>query len=157
MSDITCRKATKNDLPEIVRLLAEDPQAGSRETYRLPLPECYLVAFAEIDGDPNQLLLVAEQNGAIVGTLQLTRIPNISFRGVSRALIEAVMVDKHVRGQGIGSQMLAFAIEEARKRGCRFVQLTSNKNRKDAHRFYGHLGFVASHEGFKCDLGEKQQ
>src|SRR5262245_58711988 len=121
MSAITIRKAREDALVEIVRLFSEDPYAHGRESYRVPLPACYTKAFAAIDRDPNQLLLVAEKEEKVVGTLQLTIIPNISFSGGLRALIEAVMVDSRYQGQGIGSQMIAWAITRAREKGCRFV------------------------------------
>jgi len=153
MRSIHIRKAAKADVPEIVRLLAEEPHAADRECYTVPLPDSYYQAFDAIHHDHNQLLLVAENEDHIFGTLQLTFIPNISFQGSWRALIEAVMVDNAFQGQGIGSRMIEWAVAEAKQRGCRFIQLTSNKKRNEAHRFYGRLGFTASHEGFKRDLG----
>lgn len=118
-----------------------------------PLPRAYLDAFEAMDRDPDNTLLVAEQDGRVVGTFQLTIIQHLMYRGGRIAQIEAVRVDAPLRGQGIGESMMRWAIEEARKRGCVRVQLTSNKQRLAAHRFYARLGFAASHEGFKLFLG----
>jgi GNAT superfamily N-acetyltransferase len=114
----------------------------------------YTQAFEAIDGDRNQLLLVAELESRIIGMLQLTFIPGLSRRGATRANIEAVRVDSACRSRGIGAWLIACALDEARLRGCRMAQLTSDKRRTQAHAFYGQLGFVASHEGFKLSLQE---
>jgi GNAT superfamily N-acetyltransferase len=106
-----------------------------------------------IDADPAQLLVVvADATGAVVGTLQLTFIPGLARRGALRAQVEAVRISRQLRGQGVGGELLAWAIQEAHRRGCALVQLTSDKRRQDAHRFYGRFGFVASHDGFKLRL-----
>ena len=147
-------RAARVDLPEIVRLLADDPLGSAREAYATPLPESYYAAFDAIERDPNNELAVARSDERIVGVLQLTFIPNITYRGGWRALIEGVRVDPGVRSSGIGQKLLAWAIERARERGCHLVQLTSDKARPDALRFYRNLGFVDSHEGFKLHLKE---
>ncbi len=134
------RRATREDVASIVALY--DGHNGP------PAPD----AFDEIDADPKQLLCVAELDGAIVGTMHLTTLRYLSFGGARAMLVEAVFVRENARGRGIGAAMMRFAIDEARRRGCNRVQLTSNKARKDAHRFYERLGFVASHEGFKLYL-----
>jgi len=149
---ITIRRATRADLPAIVRLLADDPLGSQREAYRDPLPEAYYHAFAAIDADPRQELIVVEHDGAVIGTLQLTFIPGLSFQGGTRAQIEAVRVDRDVRSHGIGGRLFEWAIGRAREQGCRLVQLTTNASRADAQRFYERLGFVASHVGMKLDL-----
>ena len=113
----------------------------------------YEDAFAAIDADPAQALVVlADAADDVVGTLQLTIIPGLARRGALRAQIEAVRVREDLRGRGLGHALCAWAIEEARERGCALVQLTSDKRREEAHRFYGRLGFTATHEGFKLRL-----
>lgn len=149
----TFRRATRADLPRIVQMLADDAIGATRESYADPLPDVYWEAFAEIDADPHQLLVVAEIAGRVVGTLQLTFIPYLTHRGSRRAMIEAVRIDSHQRGGGLGRLMVAWAIEEARRRGCQMVQLTTDKRRAEARRFYESLGFVATHEGMKVALG----
>ena len=146
------RRAVHDDLPDIVRLLADDTLGAEREQYVSPLPDSYCMAFATIDADPNNELIVAEIDGRIVGTLQLTYIPGMTYLGSWRALIEAVRIDRSVRSTGIGRRLIRWAVEQAARRGCRMVQLTSNKTRADAIRFYESLGFVASHEGLKLHL-----
>ena len=149
-ADLIIRRATAADVPTIVTLLADDQLGTSRESLDDLTP--YLKAFADIDADPNQVLVVAESNDEVVGTLQLTIIPGLSRRGSSRGLIEAVRVAAPARGSGLGTTLIHWAIEESRTRGCSLVQLTSDKTRTDAHRFYDRLGFTNSHEGFKLKL-----
>lgn len=146
------RAATRDDLPALVRLLADDMLGESRERPSDPLPESYGAAFDAIERDPNNELIVADMNGKVVGMLQLTFIPGISRQGSWRALIEAVRVDSSLRSAGLGRKLIGWAIERARARGCAMVQLTSDKQRVDAIRFYQSLGFVASHEGLKLTL-----
>ncbi|GAA3785914.1 GNAT family N-acetyltransferase [Sphaerisporangium flaviroseum] len=134
----------------IVAMLADDPIAAAREGD--PSDETYLTAFQAIDADPRQELVVAEVDGEVVGTMQLTFIPGLSRRGGERALVEAVRVAASARGMGLGRAMMRWAIDRARERGCRMVQLTSDRARADAHRFYTSLGFVDSHVGFKLSL-----
>jgi GNAT superfamily N-acetyltransferase len=145
----TFRRAVRADLPEIVRLLADDPLGAKREEYVLPLPERYHAAFEVIDRDPNQELVVVEFRGKVVGVLQLTYIPYMTYRGSWRALIEGVRIDSSLRSAGIGRKLFTWAIERVRDKGCHMLQLTSDKTRPDAIRFYESLGFVASHEGMK--------
>lgn len=148
------RSATAADLPTIVRLLADDPLGKTRENYIIPLPAGYEKAFQAISSDPNNDLIVAELEGSVVGVLQLTFVPSLTYQGSWRAMIEGVRVDPSVRSGGIGRQLISWAIDQARERGCRLVQLTTDKARPDAIRFYQSLGFVASHEGMKLKLGE---
>jgi GNAT superfamily N-acetyltransferase len=148
------RRAAADDLPTIVALLDDDEQSRGREDARLPLDPGYLSAFAEIDRNPDQILAVAERSGEIVGSMQLTFIPGIAFRGAWRMQIEAVRIARAVRGQGLGGEMIGWAVDQARARGCRMVQLTSKATRTDAHRFYERLGFVKSHVGMKLHLSE---
>jgi GNAT superfamily N-acetyltransferase len=143
------RLATRDDLAAIVRMLADDPLGSARERATDPLPPAYRDAFEAIDRDPNQELMVAVRDDQVVGTLQLTCIPGISRQGMWRGLIEGVRVDASVRGMGVGRQMVEWAIARARERGCAMVQLTSDKSRRDAIRFYESLGFEATHEGMK--------
>lgn len=147
------RRAVRGDVPRIVQMLADDAIGATREAYADPLPDAYWRAFAEIDADPRQLLLVAEVAGTVVGVLQLTFIPYLTHQGSSRALIEGVRIDSGQRGGGLGRVMVEWAIAEARRRGCTMVQLTTDKRRTEARRFYERLGFVATHEGMKLGLG----
>jgi GNAT superfamily N-acetyltransferase len=140
------------DLPDIVRMLADDMLGAKREEYASPLPESYCAAFEAIVRDPNNELVVGELDERVVAVLQLTCIPNLSRRGSWRALIEGVRVDSSVRSGGVGRRLVEWAIARAREKGCRLVQLTSDKRRRDAIRFYESLGFVASHEGMKLEL-----
>ncbi|HSQ72177.1 MAG TPA: GNAT family N-acetyltransferase [Rubrivivax sp.] len=153
------RRATRDDLPAIVAMLADDPLGALREANTSPLPRCYHDAFDAIDRDPNIELVVAQASGGPIGVLQLSFIPNISHRGGWRALIEGVRVAAESRSGGVGRHLLLWAIERARQRGCLMAQLTSDKSRTDAIRFYEGLGFVASHEGMKLHLprGENDQ
>jgi GNAT superfamily N-acetyltransferase len=152
MSGVTLRQARREELPTIVRMLADDALGQKRHRVEEPLPGAYYAAFDAIAASPNNLLCVAEQNGEIVGTLQLTFIPGLDYLGAERMLIEAVRVRGDRRNAGIGKAMIARAIEIAQKRGCQRVELTSSASRKDAHRFYERLGFAASHVGMKLLL-----
>ena len=152
MSAVTFRRATAADLPAIVAMLADDGLGRGREDASLPLARGYTDAFAAIEADPNQLLAVADSDGVVVGTLQLTFLPGLSHKGAWRGQVESVRVASSRRGTGLGQAMLEWAVAECRARGCRMVQLTTDKSRDDAHRFYARLGFVASHEGFKLKL-----
>ena len=146
------RQATREDLPEIVRMLADDFLGSRRERYENPLPESYLKAFEEIDADKNNELIVADVEGSIVGALQLTLTPSISFQGGKRATVESVRVDEKLRGRGIGRELMLYAIDRAREADCISMQLTTNAERADAHRFYENLGFQKSHLGMKLKL-----
>ena len=146
------RPATSEDLPSIIQLLADDDLGRSREDPRTPLDPRYLAAFAAIERDPNQQLVVAELDGRVVGCLQLTLIPGLSRLGMWRGQIESVRVASSERGHGIGRLMFEWAIGECRERGCGLVQLTTDKTRTGAHAFYEELGFEASHEGMKRKL-----
>lgn len=144
------RRATRDDVRAIVALIAADQIGATRDGGDLAP---YERAFEQIDRDPAQLLVaVVDQDDDVVGTLQLTFIPGLARRGAFRAQIEAVRVREDLRGRGMGHALFTWAIEEARERGCALVQLTSDKRREDAHRFYGRLGFTASHVGFKLRL-----
>ena len=149
---MTFRTATLADLPAIIHMLADDDLGRLRETISTPPDPAYTAAFHAISADPNQRLVVAEREGEIVGTLQLTFIPGLVQRGAWRGQIEAVRIASTMRGQGLGRKMFAWAIEECRTRGCRIVQLTTDKSRHDAHRFYDNLGFTPTHEGYKLVL-----
>lgn len=146
------REAMIEDLPDIVRLLADDFLGRQREQLEDPLPEGYVTAFQEIDADRNNHLVVAVMDGAVIGTLQLTFTPSISFRGGKRATVESVRVDEKLRGQGIGRELMLWAIERARREGCISMQLTTHAEREAAHRFYENLGFKKSHLGMKLSL-----
>jgi GNAT superfamily N-acetyltransferase len=146
------RRARREDVPSIVRLLADDPLGAKREKHENPLPSAYHEAFAAIDTDPNNELVVVELDGQVVGVLQLTFIPYLTYQGGWRALIEGVRIDSRFRSGGLGRRLFEWAIGRATERGCHLVQLTSDKARPDAIRFYESLGFVASHEGMKLPL-----
>lgn len=141
------------DVPAIAELLAADDLGATRDGVRDAADlAAYLEAFKAIDADPAHVLLVADSGAGLVGTLQVTFLQGMSRRGALRAQIEAVRVAASMRGSGLGTAMFAWAIEEARRRGCALVQLTTDKSRTSAHRFYRRLGFVASHEGMKLAL-----
>ncbi|TGR29261.1 MULTISPECIES: GNAT family N-acetyltransferase [unclassified Mesorhizobium] len=152
MTNIQFRKAQASDLPAIVAMLADDPLGASREDASLPLAQGYVDAFNAIDADPNQLLAVAVDGAAVIGTLQITFLAGLSRKGAWRGQIEAVRVADGRRSEGIGKKMFEWAIEQCRARGCGLVQLTTDKGRADAHRFYEGLGFTASHIGYKKSL-----
>ncbi|WP_030175507.1 GNAT family N-acetyltransferase [Spirillospora albida] len=149
---MTFREATADDLAEIVRLLADDPLGATRETPGDDIPEAYFTAFAAIEKDPNNAVIVAEIDGRIAGTLQLTFIPGLTYTGGERAQIEGVRVAAEARGHGVGQAIIGWAIERARERGCRVVQLTTDRQRPDAIRFYQKMGFRPSHMGMKYPL-----
>jgi GNAT superfamily N-acetyltransferase len=144
------RNAGREDLPAIVALLADDVLGAEREAGAVD--EAYQVAFEQVQSDPRSLLIVAEADGQVAGTLQLSLLPGLSRHGMLRAQIEGVRVAAPHRGQGLGRAMIDWAIGLAREHGCGLVQLTSDKRRQDAVRFYESLGFTASHEGLKFPL-----
>ncbi len=146
------RQAFKEDLRHIIALLAADQLGATREDSSLPLAPEYLSAFAAIDADENQCLAVCERDGAIIATLHLTFIPGLSRKGSWRGQVEAVRVSKACRGEGVGAAFFRWAIERSRARNCSLVQLTTDKTRNDAHRFYERLGFQPSHTGYKLKL-----
>jgi ribosomal protein S18 acetylase RimI-like enzyme len=150
----TFRRAGRGDLAAIVALLADDTLGRQREDASSPLDARYVDAFGAIDADPNQLLAVVERegDGEVIGCLQLSFIPGLSRRGQLRGQVESVRIAASHRGGGLGRAMLEWAIAECRARGCGMVQLTSDKSRRDAVRFYESLGFRASHEGMKLEL-----
>ena len=133
-------------------LEADDEGILFNESAGFGMGETYHHAFREIDADPNNELIVAELDGEVVGTLQLTYIPSISFQGGKRCTVESVRVDEKFRGKGIGREMMRWAIERAKAKGCISMQLTTNNDRTDAHRFYESLGFSKSHVGMKLKL-----
>lgn len=151
-AELTFRQTTLSDLPVIVEMLADDPLGTQRETFAHPLPDAYTSAFATIDADPNNELIVACVSGEVVGALQLTFIPYLTHKGNWRGLIEGVRVAQDDRSRGVGHQLLEWAVERAKARGCRMVQLTTDKARPDGLRFYERLGFRATHEGMKLHL-----
>ena len=151
-STVLIRKASAQDLPAIVAMLADDALGATREDASEPLHEGYSAGLAAIEADPNQLLAVLEVDGCAQGCLQLSFIPGISQRGQWRGQIEGVRIASSLRGQGYGHVLLRWAIAQCEARGCKSVQLTTNASRKDAQRFYVSLGFEASHLGMKLKL-----
>lgn len=150
--NVTFRKATEQDLDSIVRMLADDILGSKRERYQHPLPNSYITAFQAIDADPNNELIVACLDGEVVGVQQITFTPYITHQGGWRATIEGVRTASAVRGQGVGKEMIQYAIQRAKERGCHLVQLTTDKQRPEALRFYEGLGFNPTHEGLKLKL-----
>ncbi|HVI91539.1 MAG TPA: GNAT family N-acetyltransferase [Dongiaceae bacterium] len=146
------RRATNNDLPAIVALLADDPLGAAREDASTSLNPRYTAAFNAIEQDANQLLAVVVENQRVIGCLQVSFIPGLSRLGLWRGQIESVRIAASHRGQGLGHVMFDWAIAECQRRGCGLIQLTTDKTRPDALRFYEALGFKASHEGLKLTL-----
>jgi GNAT superfamily N-acetyltransferase len=147
---VDIRAATRADVPAIVGMLADDPLGAQRETPGDLAP--YYEAFEHIAKDPRQHLMIAVHDGKPAGTLQLSIQQGLSRRGASRAVIEAVRVHRDMRGEGLGTELIQWAINRSRELGAVLVQLTSDNSRHDAHRFYERLGFVRSHTGFKLQL-----
>lgn len=144
------RKATNIDIPEIVEMLADDELGKSRENFQVPLPLAYINAFEKINSDPNQELIVVEnENQEVIGTLQLSFIQYLTYQGGIRAQVEAVRIRKDQRGIGLGKKMFVWAIQRAKERNAHLLQLTTDKKRPDAVRFYEDLGFKSTHEGMK--------
>lgn len=148
------RTATAGDLDAIVGMLADDPLGSQREQYSHPLPTSYHRAFEAIESDHNNVLLVACRDGQVIGVLQITLIPYLTYQGGWRALIEGVRIHRDYRTMGLGRQMITWAIDYATSKGCHMVQLTTDKSRAQAKAFYETLGFTASHEGMKRHLNE---
>ncbi|MCM2980107.1 GNAT family N-acetyltransferase [Niallia sp. FSL R7-0648] len=146
------RLAVLQDLDQIVAMLADDVLGSKRERYEQPLPASYLQAFQAITEDPNNELVVACFGNEVVGVQQITFTPYITHQGGWRATIEGVRTASSVRGKGVGTQLINWAIERAKERGCHLIQLTTDKQRPDALRFYERLGFQATHDGLKMKL-----
>jgi len=148
------RLASRRDVPAILELLADDEISRDRGFGAVPeeVDAATWAAFEAIDADPRNELIVADHDGEVVGTCQLTFVPGLSRGGAERMTIEAVRVRSDQRGRGLGRQLLAYALTRARERGCRMAQLTTDKRRTEAHRFYASLGFTPSHEGMKLTL-----
>lgn len=149
---VAFRTARRDDLDAIVAMLADDDISRTRSGHVAHVTPAITAAFDEIERDPNNELIVGEQDGAIVASFQLTYIPGLSRGGMRRAQIESVRVRGDLRGHGIGEQLMAAAIDRARQRGCAVMQLTTDLRRDAAHRFYRRLGFEASHAGMKLAL-----
>ncbi len=149
---IRIRVATRDDIPAVARMLADDPLGAGREDDTDPLPAAYWDAFDAMQDQGGNDLLVAEIDGAVVGCLQLTLIPGLARRGMMRGQIEGVRVDHAFRGRKIGEALVLTAIDRAQTAGAGLVQLTTDNSRADAHRFYERLGFSHSHAGLKLAL-----
>lgn len=152
VTEVRIRLAERADVPAIVRLLADDTFGATREVLTEPLAQAYWDAFDRMATQPGNELLVAHVDGEVLGCLQLTIITGLGRAGMTRGQIEGVRVSSRHRGQRIGEQLMRAAVERARERGCRLVQLTSDRSRVDAQRFYQRLGFVSSHVGMKLML-----
>jgi len=152
--ELSFKKATEKDVPEIVAMIADDELGKTRENYRIPLPDHYLKAFENINSDKNQELIVVENDKAeIIGTLQLSFIQYLTYQGGIRAQIEAVRIKKGQRGRGVGNRMFKWAIHRAKERNAHLIQLTTDKERPKAIKFYEDLGFKSTHEGMKMHVG----
>ena len=149
---LTFRLATKDDLFDIVRMLSDDVLGATRESFSAVLSDNYINAFERINADQNQELTVVEMNGDKVATFHLTFIQYLTHQGGLRAQIEAVRTNSNFRGQGIGTKVFEYVIKRAKERGCVLLQLTTDKKRPDALRFYEDIGFVATHEGMKLKI-----
>ncbi|MBV9564613.1 MAG: GNAT family N-acetyltransferase [Bradyrhizobium sp.] len=147
ISAITIRRACRDDVTAIVAMLADDPLGRARERLDDPLPASYFGAFERLDADVNVTLVVAEEGGKVVGCLQLCILPGLSSQGASRGLLEDVRVASDRRSRGIGEKLVRWAVDEARGKGCKLVELLTHHTRTDAQRFYGRLGFARSHVG----------
>lgn len=150
--ELKFRLAQADDLIDIVRMLSDDTLGATREKFEPGLSNNYLKAFENITNDPNQELTIVEMNGEKVSTYHLTFIQYLTHQGGLRAQIEAVRTNSNFRGQGIGTKVFEYIIDRARQRGCNMLQLTSDKQRPDAIKFYEAIGFVATHEGMKLKL-----
>ena len=151
-NELKFRLAKKDDLFDIVRMLSDDMLGATREKFEPILSDNYLKAFENISKDPNQELTIIEMNGEKVGTYQLTFIQYLTHQGGLRAQIEAVRTNSNYRGKGIGTKMFEYIIERAKQKGCNMVQLTSDKQRPEAIKFYETVGFIATHEGMKLKI-----
>jgi ribosomal protein S18 acetylase RimI-like enzyme len=152
MTEIVFRRAQSSDLPDIVALLADDQLGQSREDASVPVNGKYVDAFDALQRDPNQLMAVLVADRVVAGCVQISFIPGLSRQGMWRGQIESVRIASSRRDEGLGRRLLEWAIAECRNRGCGLVQLTTDKSRLDARRFYESLGFRASHEGMKLSL-----
>lgn len=152
MNDIVLREARREDLPAIIALLADDVLGSRREDTEPAAIGIYEASFQAIDRDPNQSLMVAVRADEVVGTFQLSFLAGLSHRGSLRGQIESVRVAKDLRGSGLGTRMIAWAVDRCRDRRCALVQLSTHRTRVDAHRFYDRLGFEATHVGYKLTL-----
>jgi GNAT superfamily N-acetyltransferase len=152
MDGVTFRQATAADLPALLRLLVDDDVAQARGGYTAEVTPAVRAAFEEIERDPNNELWVGEHEGELVAMLQFTLIPGLSRGGMKRALVEAVRVRADLRSRGIGEALMTHVIGRAKEAGCGLMQLTTDKQRLAAHRFYERLGFAASHVGMKKKL-----
>jgi len=148
ISSVTIRRARREDVGMIVKMLADDPLGSARERIEEPLPASYFRAFERLEKDPNIQLVVAEgSDGVVIGCLQLCILPGLSSQGASRGLLEDVRVAAHCRSRGVGESLVQWAVAEARGRGCKLVELLTHHTRVDAQRFYKRLGFQPSHVG----------
>lgn len=150
--DVTIRAATVSDVPDIVRLLWDDKQGRRRESILREDSATYVSAFELIETDPNSQVFVATHHAAVVGCLQLTVIPGLSYRGIRRAVIEDVRVERSCRGRGVGDFLLAHAEARASGLGCKLIELFVHCERDDAHRFYERAGYTGAHRGFRKTL-----
>jgi GNAT superfamily N-acetyltransferase len=150
--NLNYRLATESDLADIVEMLSDDTLGAGRERFQLPLPTFYTQAFQAIANDKHQELTVVELGTEIIATFQLSFIQYLTYQGGIRAQIEAVRVKSTYRGRGIGKEIFQYAIQRAKSKGAHLLQLTTDKKRPEAKKFYESLGFIDSHEGMKLHL-----
>jgi GNAT superfamily N-acetyltransferase len=150
--NLTFRLATIEDLPDIVKMLLDDSLGALREAFSDTLSDQYIKAFEKIKNDPNQELTIVETGGEKVATFHLTFIQYLTHQGGLRAQVEAVRTNSAFRGQGIGTKVFEYVIKRAKEKGCIMVQLTTDKKRPEAIKFYQAIGFTATHEGMKLKL-----
>jgi GNAT superfamily N-acetyltransferase len=147
------RYAIASDVPAIVGMLSDDKLGSLREDYRDPLPDKYYQAFEEIERNrAHELVVVENDDGEVIGTMQLTFLQYLTYQGGVRAQIEAVRIRRDQRGSRLGGEMMRWAIERAQEKGAHVIQLTTDKRRPEALAFYQKLGFQATHEGMKLHL-----
>ncbi|WP_144391991.1 GNAT family N-acetyltransferase [Pleionea sediminis] len=150
--EILFRTAESGDLEALIHLLADDPLGTQREDISHPINQRYVESFKAIRQDPNNQLIVATVENRVIGMLQITFIPYLTHIGTWRCQVEGVRIHKEYRGKGLGKMLLDYATQEAKTKGCKIIQLTSDKQRPDALKFYTNLGFKATHEGFKKSI-----
>jgi GNAT superfamily N-acetyltransferase len=153
---LAIRSARAEDLPAVLALIAQETIPEGRELVSDPVHPRYAAAFEAIDADPNHMLVVGEIDGEVLATLQLSFIPGLPFLGAWRGHIESVRIAGHLRNRGLGAELVGWAVEQCRARGCHMVQLMSSQSRVDSHRFYERLGWTKSHYGFKLKLGRPE-
>jgi ribosomal protein S18 acetylase RimI-like enzyme len=150
---VVIRKAVEKDIPRILELYRQlEITTSDAEVDRQTTPEAYRKVFADISSYPGMELIVAEEKGKVIGSLEIMIVPNLSHKGLPWALVENVIVDEALRRTGVGRQLMQYAINQAKNAGCYRISLSSNNSRTIAHKFYESLGFKGSSIGFRLYL-----